>query len=411
MEYHTSFGADSSAVRLALSPAIPGSWRELIYPAYSGHPSRQPAGGTLGYLSDIYDTLPVGQTASPPFASFAHHTHLVYETIQPLLSASPIAPVWLALPTSLLTRVDVTSQDLAAAGARQQVRRYYLTYNTNAGASSQPAVASVTLEGSCATPGTAQTAGNNTEENGQLQDPSVSYSCAKRPPTTFTYAPTFTSFSPLSFTATAMPSLSANTKAPILFDLNNDGYPDVLDTQATPPVAWVNALGTIGTSTLTGATRFTQTSLALGGSFGDLSNVSQLVQGQNLAIGSFQADGRVDMLWRSAAGTTGLGVNCGAEVNGVQYYCDVQVPYAFLTASQSSTGTWTLTPSAQAGTLPLQPQYPAFHNNGGTGNITPTARSRRISWAPPRTLWRSLGARRRNPQSISTATGSSIHLV
>ena len=92
-------------------------------------------GGTLGYLTDIYDTPRVGD-AAPATDSFAHHTHLAYTATPwatgPIWNPSVTAPVWFALPTFVLTRVDVASQDYAATGARQQVRRYHLTYNSAA---------------------------------------------------------------------------------------------------------------------------------------------------------------------------------------------------------------------------------------------------------------------------------------
>ena len=307
-------------------------------------------GGTLGYLTDIYDTPRVGD-AAPATDSFAHHTHLAYTATPwatgPIWNPSVTAPVWFALPTFVLTRVDVASQDYAATGARQQVRRYHLTYNSAASDSieSPPTISSVQLEGDCAgAGGPSETFPNNFETNGQLPAPSASNGCPTRPATTFTYAPTL----PYEPKAVAMPSMSGTAPSPTIFDVNNDGQPDFLDVAATPPVVWINSA--------LAANTFVQQPLALGASnVLNLANINQLTPSPSYATGSFQLDGRLDMLWADIAGASSGGTYID-PTTGLLYFSDSSVQYALVNISQSN-GTWTLTPSLN-GTFSLRSAFP-----------------------------------------------------
>jgi hypothetical protein len=248
----------------------------------------------------------------------------------------------------------VASQDLSAASARQQVRRYYLTYTSRATGTTEgpPSLASVQLEGNCV--GAGNPAGtyplpNNYEVGGQLPDPSNASACPRRPPVAFSYAAPQTDptlgvleASPV---ATPMPSISGGLKAPMVFDINNDGLPDVLDVGAASPAVWLNA-GTNG---------FTSQPLALAGpaSPGDLTKIDQLTPSASLATGAFQLDGRLDMMWGSIAKSADPSAAPCPQYGVTDLYCDNQVQYSMLNAS-SSNGQWTLTP-ALAGTYPLRP--------------------------------------------------------
>jgi Salmonella virulence plasmid 65kDa B protein len=362
-----------------LAPTIPANPILFVW-----KPLTAPTGNTLQYLTDIYDTSHPGDQ-SPTTDSFAHHTHLVYGTAQPALGASPIAPVWLALPTFLLERADITSQDYAATAARQQVRRYYLSYN-NVGATAppQPALQQIQMEGNCVGAGNQSTivfTANNFEVDGQLLDPSIATNtCQKRPPTTFTYnASSVTSATVAGAIGTMMPSLSGSATRPVIFDINNDGLPDVLDTQAIPAIAWINGVVTpTGTSTFSSDT-FLAEPLSLGASALDLSNINQIGSASQSFTGTFQADGRIDMLWEGAGSqiTVSNSNTCTDPANpGAVFYCDSSVPYALLNVS-STGGTsggpgssWTLTPSVANTPMALQTRFPDFNATESSSTIS-----------------------------------------
>src|SRR5262249_39519977 len=144
-------------------------------------------GTTLGYLTDIYDTPPLNiDPRTDAFSQYAHHTYLEYSFANPVWLPTSSAPTPIARPTRLLTRVDVSSKDLTGTAARQQVRRYYLTYTSVADGSSDgpPSVKSVQLEGDCSQAGLASPPKNNFEVNGYLPEPSSSIACLKWPATT-----------------------------------------------------------------------------------------------------------------------------------------------------------------------------------------------------------------------------------
>jgi RHS repeat-associated protein len=101
--------------------------------------------GTL-YLSDVYDTLGVGQSPVP--GAFAHHVHLTW-ALSVALSAPVETPIWRARPLAQLMTVDVTSAS-AQSNPRALVRRYTLSYTPNP-VKTRNRLTSITLEGECAT--------------------------------------------------------------------------------------------------------------------------------------------------------------------------------------------------------------------------------------------------------------------
>lgn len=122
--------------------------------------------GTL-YLSDIYDTLGVGQALN--VANFAHHVHLAWQlpySVGPVWSPSPnpdsltagvsttpalqtVDPIWRAPPIARLQTVDVTSASWTNSPAtRALVRRYSLAYQTNT-LNTVTRLIAITLEGQC----------------------------------------------------------------------------------------------------------------------------------------------------------------------------------------------------------------------------------------------------------------------
>ncbi len=315
--------------------------------SFTVSPQQPPTVGTsLGYLSDIYDTG-TPSVQYPTTGNFAHHTHLVYQPS--LWTPSQIAPVWLAQPAYLLARVDVTSQDYAAAGQRQQVRRYYLDYNWCSLDPSEgecpTSVGSVQMEGNC------PPAQNNFEDptTGLLPDPQSASTCPqKRPPATFLYHDT--GFPPESV---VMPSLTNGSNPPLLFDINNDGLPDVIDTAAQPPVVWLNSVSAPNT--------FVSQPVSLAsGTVLNLSKTNQLGFGVSFGTGAFQMDGQLDMLWSTQGEWAGgafpfTPAEC-PKTPSAALYCDPLMSYALITAAQGTNG-WTLTP-AQTGTFPLTADWP-----------------------------------------------------
>jgi RHS repeat-associated protein len=292
--------------------------------------------GAVGYLTDVYDTPHPTDTAPAP-ASFAHHTHLVYGAS---LHRPVDTPVWLATPTQALTRVDVTSQDLAATGQRQQVRRYHLVYQDYGWG--WP-VSSVTLEGNC-------TSGNNYESptTQLLPAPGAGASCPQRPPTTFTY--NLQTFSPSVY---ALPSLP---KLPTLVDVNNDGLPDLLSSVPNGATALI-----INNSTTT-AKAFTAAVSSIPGTIGGQPIATLFGSGSAAyAAGSLQMDGRLDTMV----------TNVGAVPNLITTFPPTPpsappanalapITYTFMNPSQAGPGgAWTWATGA-TGTFLLDKVWPEF---------------------------------------------------
>ncbi|NOU28060.1 MAG: hypothetical protein HOO96_09165 [Polyangiaceae bacterium] len=144
----------------------------------------------LGYLTDVYDTSDPGSPAD--LSRFAHHTHLTYE--------APDYYTWNAIPERMaskemrLKRVDVASYTMAGTGAREQVRRYWLSYypqplngefvmGTHAPVRGRSFLKSIQMEGRCTTP-PRETQGPN-DLSPSLPIPT---NCGMMPPTTYGYS-------------------------------------------------------------------------------------------------------------------------------------------------------------------------------------------------------------------------------
>ena len=102
--------------------------------------------GGMAYLSDIYDTTPVGAAATDDLGSYAHHTQLFYR-VAPDVTVSYRSGWPIEQRRRLLAQVAVSSQPFTAAAERKLVRRYHLAYD---GDYHQSLLQSVTVEGRCA---------------------------------------------------------------------------------------------------------------------------------------------------------------------------------------------------------------------------------------------------------------------
>src|SRR5260370_4568944 len=98
----------------------------------------------MAYLADIYDTPPLQNTTTAPLSAYAHHVHLAYQLGSDVTFA--LRRGWQTTQAQRLLGVDVTSQSFGAAGARELVRRYHLSYDANFHVS---LLASVQMEGRC----------------------------------------------------------------------------------------------------------------------------------------------------------------------------------------------------------------------------------------------------------------------
>jgi RHS repeat-associated protein len=177
----------------------------------------------LGYLVDIYDTSVAGADLDQ-VATYAHHTHLVYEPHDfPNVSH---AQVWHATPDLRLKRVDVASKNFAGTGPRELVRRYHMTYKTILHGSY---LQSVQLEGRC--PAT---------ESSQGILPDVS-NCPTMPPITFKYAER--DMTGYLFNSVDSPQGAPHPETPFdylltatVMDIDGDGLPDVVQGFRSDPL-------------------------------------------------------------------------------------------------------------------------------------------------------------------------------
>ena len=193
-------------------------------------------GGTA-YLTDIYDTPPSANTTTAPCSQWAHHTRLVYED-RPDPTTSYRSGFRID-QVSRLVRVDVASKPFAGStsAARELVRRYELGYDPNFHVSM---LASLTVEGRCASTGSAQL-----EEDGSESIPYPS-GCPTLPPMTFGYShvtghvlsggvasstlPGYEPFDERVQSLASSPDYSLDSSQTALEDVNGDGLPDVLVT-------------------------------------------------------------------------------------------------------------------------------------------------------------------------------------
>jgi RHS repeat-associated protein len=192
--------------------------------------------GGVAYLSDVYDTPPVstaGGSSAPALASYEHHARLRYET-RPDATWS-YRRGWRVDQSARLVGVDVTSKSFVggAAGSRELVRRYQLTYDPTFHAS---LLASVQLEGRCASV--------IAEDASGALPPSTA--CPRLPAMTFEYSHVapykidgspgardlagFEGFDERVRAFAASPQYSLDPGHAELFDVDADSLPDVLVT-------------------------------------------------------------------------------------------------------------------------------------------------------------------------------------
>ncbi len=182
------------------------------------------------YLTDVYDTPPAANASTAPVSSYAHHAHLRYET-RPDVTTS-YRRGWRADVTERLQGVDVTSFDFQAT-SRQLLRRYHLTYDSNAHVS---LLTSVQMEGRCLEPVA------ETGSTGLLP----STSCPRLPAMTFGYQhvapfrvdgsastadlPGYEGFDERLHSVSGSPPHSIDEALTDLADIDSDGLPDVIVT-------------------------------------------------------------------------------------------------------------------------------------------------------------------------------------
>jgi RHS repeat-associated protein len=189
------------------------------------------------YLTDIYDTpqasatMPgaAGGKAPIPFSAFAHHVHINWtpdDTVTPNAVQMPnpmnAALVWRAIPTLLVSRVDVTSAMMTSA-TRQLVRSYQLEYFARgAGAAhfQRSLLKSVQMTGGCA--------GYTEAADGTIAPPPATIDCpgGALPATTMTY--TGIDQPPVVALNAFSGSLPIISFGGTLMDADGDGLPDVV---------------------------------------------------------------------------------------------------------------------------------------------------------------------------------------
>jgi RHS repeat-associated protein len=276
------------------SPSFPTNIIEYAWAPVTGTLSVGSKSESIGpsmmhYLTDIYDTPPVGSTSPSP-SSFAHHVRLRYQPgpTATVMNASPMAR---ARPGFRLVGVDVTSQSFTAGTPREQVRRYFVTYEPYS-TDSQPIT--VQVEGSCGevTPNPGSGSIPIEDASGSLPAETVpGTNCPALPPTALTYSsPTPNAQEPPTPTFHALPTNpSWALIAPMVFDVNSDGMPDLIAQGPSADVVYLNGVaGTLDkwtTSSISMSTPSPGNSLAEMWSFGNF-----------FLGGSWLNDGRVDGL-------------------------------------------------------------------------------------------------------------------
>ena len=258
------------------------------------------ADGRVNYLQDIFDTPPQANAASAATATFAHHVHLSYE-------ARPDANVsyrrgWAARSALRFVRADVTSKTFlgGSSSAREQVRRYWATYDASRHVS---LLAAVQLEGKC-------DSANPTEDAGGLL-PAMS-SCPRLPATTFAWSTSqaldangapvapdisgYEAFDNRLHAMTGSPSLSIDGLQADLFDLDSDALPDVLATTT----GFGNGDGAFVQSAGGAVDRFDATTVAVNGVGGD-TFTTLTYKNPNVTMHDLDGDGVVDLVHMPAA--------------------------------------------------------------------------------------------------------------
>jgi RHS repeat-associated protein len=195
--------------------------------------------GNLAYLRDVYSTSPVVISGPIVDSQWAHHVRLVYEP-RPDVTFG-FTRGWKATRALRLVRIDVTAKGMSAAEPRTLVRRYHTSYLAGLHAS---LLTSVQVEGRCAQP-IAEGA------DGSLP----SSACPRLPAMRLGYTHVATDaqggplldggFERLDTTVRTMsgsPDYSVDDTYTDLYDVNGDGLPDVVQTQAIPQLDWKHGL-------------------------------------------------------------------------------------------------------------------------------------------------------------------------
>jgi RHS repeat-associated protein len=190
-------------------------------------------------LTDIYDTSPAAAPTSSDLSKFAHHAHLEYES-----RPDPTVSYHLGFKLERrlrLARVDVTSStfNYGTDRLRQQLRRYYITYESGLNSS---LLSSVQMEGRCGGSDLTESSAPSENPDGTLR-PS---NCPRLPAMTFDYThvlpystsgtsiysslPGFEGFDERVRQIASSPNHSVDEAEADFFDLNGDALPDFLVT-------------------------------------------------------------------------------------------------------------------------------------------------------------------------------------
>lgn len=186
--------------------------------------------GAITYLSDVFHTSPVTDPHTTDLSKSAHHARLVYEA-RP--DASTSFRAGFAQEQRLrLRNVDVASKPFAngAAGNRELVRRYHLSYETDKHAS---LLSTVEMEGRCATPVTEASDGS-LGPTGCPRLPAQSFEYAAvsgpNPPLTDSQGLAYERLNETVKLLSNSPPHSLDESNTSLVDINADSLPDVLVT-------------------------------------------------------------------------------------------------------------------------------------------------------------------------------------
>ena len=255
------------------------------------------------YLTDVYDTSPAANPAGAALAQYAHHTRLSYEE-RPDKTAS-YRRGWQTITSRRLTGVDVASHTFNVTGARRQVRRYRLTYDSSFHASM---LASLRVEGRCSA----------SEESAPAEDASETLApsaCASLPAMTFAYQHVlpyktdgsvgavdlagYEGFDERIHAMAQSPDYSVDEELTDLFDINSDGLPDVL---VTAPGLFGGKHGVFFNGGDGIADSFKAGTIEVGGVLGATANDITL-KNLNLSPQDLDGDGTIDLLHMPAVKT------------------------------------------------------------------------------------------------------------
>ncbi|WP_394821727.1 toxin TcdB middle/N-terminal domain-containing protein [Pendulispora albinea] len=178
----------------------------------------------LAYLTDIY-TSPKAGGDNPPRDSFAHHTHLTYQSIRHNYASKPAkrdTVVWRRIRQWMLARVDTTSSNFLATSPRSLVRQYLLYYEWGHKSQARWFLQSVYENGACS--------GAQEDASGTVP-PNLPPGCgAMRPIATMSYwGDGMVSTSPPVTSISYFAPGGLDTTKPIAFvDMDGDGLGDAI---------------------------------------------------------------------------------------------------------------------------------------------------------------------------------------